>query len=595
MEKSYTMNHYVSNFELENDNNNKENNKENIKEKKKVYVETNENIRNRVKIFEDREKKNRSLKEELDYRQKVYEQNRANARERMRRLKQFLKDKKDNTKTNEEFFEINKEFFLQNGVKSYDELLKLIHNYDKENIEEIEREIFEKYKKNLKIEKQSYEEGKEGFSILAKIESKFTNLETNLSSLSENIHFTKNKKFKSILQKCDKINEIKIIPDMDKYIKEKMNLYEVKSITNEGINYLSNKKIKYNPDSELQIVSNEENVFLENENKNILSKGENFMENGIPINELIDSKIKSILGRLSENDKINYQKVEQIIKDLNDNKDKEFYNDLIKKNFCIDCDTSFDNDNKEHCSLHKEHNFIQIEKGIFNDLDEELNININELDYNASLKKIYEHLKREQNKVLKYGKNIIINFYADLLFHLYEIIVNNNSIEDLNESIIIINELYKSKIEPIEGEVNDYFKNYFLFYVQRITKLSYHKLKKIEKLMAEILDINNKNNEEADIYDDGSDSENQNTYFDSIKVKRSEIDNIFEKDEINKNNNKQLENEGNKKYFLRLGLDLKFKYSKNESINELYNKALEKGIEPKFYESFILSELNVIK
>ena len=63
MEKSYTMNHYVSNFELENDNNNnnKESNKENIKEKKKVYVETNENIRNRVKIFEDREKKNRSL------------------------------------------------------------------------------------------------------------------------------------------------------------------------------------------------------------------------------------------------------------------------------------------------------------------------------------------------------------------------------------------------------------------------------------------------------------------------------------------------------------------------------------------------------
>jgi hypothetical protein len=226
-------------------------------------------------------------------------------------------------------------------------------------------------------------------------------------------------------------------------------------------------------------------------------------------------------------------------------------------------------------------------------LDEELKIDINELDYNASLKKIYEHLKREQNKVLKYGKNIIINFYADLLFHLYEIIVNNNSIEDLNESIVIINELYKSKIEPIEGEVNDFFKNYFLFYVQRITKLSYQKLKKIEKLMAEILDINNKNDEEADIFEDSSDSENQDTYFDTLKVKRSEIDNIFEKDEIN-NNNKQLDNEGNKKYFLRLGLDLKFKYSKNESINELYNKALEKGIEPKFYESFILSELNVI-
>ena len=520
----------ITPFDLEN-----ENNKE--KEKKKVYVETNEHIRNRVKIFEDREKKNKSLKEELDYRQKVYEQNRAKTRERMRKLKQFLKEKKDNTKTNEEFFEINKEFFFQNGVKSYDELLKLIHNFDKENIEEIEREILEKYKKNLKIEKQSFEEGKEGFSILPNIE----NIKKN--SFGEN------------------------------------------NIINEPKNYSFNENIKYNIRTELQILANKEN-------KNILAKGENYSENGIPINELLDSKTKKILGRLSENDKINYQKVEQIIKDLNENKDKS-YNNLIKKNFCVDCNKSFDNDNEEQCSLHKEHNIIQIDKGIIEDLDEELKIDINELDYNASLKKIYEHLKREQNKVLKYGKNIIINFYADLLFHVYEIIVNNNSIEDLNESIVIINELYKSKIEPIEGEVNDFFKNYFLFYVQRITKLSYQKLKKIEKLMAEILDINNKNDEEADIFEDSSDSENQDTYFDTLKVKRSEIDNIFEKDEIN-NNNKQLDNEGNKKYFLRLGLDLKFKYSKNESINELYNKALEKGIEPKFYESFILSELNVI-
>jgi len=530
LEKSSTVKDSITPFDLEN-----ENNKE--KEKKKVYVETNEHIRNRVKIFEDREKKNKSLKEELDYRQKVYEQNRAKTRERMRKLKQFLKEKKDNTKTNEEFFEINKEFFFQNGVKSYDELLKLIHNFDKENIEEIEREILEKYKKNLKIEKQSFEEGKEGFSILPNIE----NIKKN--SFGEN------------------------------------------NIINGPKNYSFNENIKYNIRTELQILANKEN-------KNILAKGENYSENGIPINELLDSKTKKILGRLSENDKINYQKVEQIIKDLNENKDKS-YNDLIKKNFCVDCDKSFDNDNDEQCSLHKEHNIIQIDKGIIDDLDEELKIDINELDYNASLKKIYEHLKREQNKVLKYGKNIIINFYADLLFHVYEIIVNNNSIEDLNESIIIINEIYKSKIEPIEGEVNDFFKNYFLFYVQRITKLSYQKLKKIEKLMAEILDINNKNDEEADIFEDSSDSENQDTYFDTLKVKRSEIDNIFEKDEIN-NNNKQLDNEGNKKYFLRLGLDLKFKYSKNESINELYNKALEKGIEPKFYESFILSELNVI-
>ena len=33
---------------------------------------------NRVKIYEEREKKNQSEKEEIDYRQKIHEQNRAN-------------------------------------------------------------------------------------------------------------------------------------------------------------------------------------------------------------------------------------------------------------------------------------------------------------------------------------------------------------------------------------------------------------------------------------------------------------------------------------------------------------------------------------
>ena len=480
---------------------------------------------NRVKIYEEREKKNQSEKEEIDYRQKIHEQNRANT-EKMKKLKKFLKNRKDFSKSNEEFFEDNKEFFLQYGVKSYDELLKLINNYDKENPNELEKEAFEKFLKHLKIEKQLHEDGKNGFSILSKEEKKLKSSE----------------------------------------------------------NFNNNLKI-----------SNNENLYFEKQSKNILSKGEDYIENGIPLNELTNSKLKLILGRFSEKDKINYQKVEDIIKDLNENKDNEFYNNLLKKNFCVDCDKSFDNDNGEESSLHCEHNLIQIEKSLANDLDEELNININELDYNSSLRKIYENLKKEQNKVLKYGKNILINFYADLLYYLYEIIVNNNSIKDLIESIIKINELYETKIKPLEGEVNIYFKNYFLFYVNRITNLSYYKLKKIEKLMSDLLDSNNiKKDEETDIFEENSESDDQNQFFDSFKVKRNDLEKVFENDNILKENNKQLEKEGNKKYFLRLGLDLKFKYGKNESINELYNKALENMIEPQSYEKFILKELNIV-
>ena len=565
------------------------------KEKKKVYIETNEHIMNRVKIFEDRKKKNKSEKEELDYRKKIYEQNRANARERMRKLKNFLRDKNDMSKTDEEFFENNKEFFAQYGVKSYYELLKLIHNYDKENPEELEREIKEKFKKNLKIENQLFGEGKNGFSIIPKFENKFQNLKIDSSFLPEKLLSNKNCKiFNKNLQECQEIKEY-IIPDMKKYLKEKMKLYEVNNLTNEGLTYPAMKKTIYNPETDLIVSSNIINIFIEKIPNKILSKGENYSQNGIPINELLDTKIKKILGRLSDNDKNNYEKVQDIINNLDNNKNKNLYKNVLGNNFCINCDKSFDNKDPEQCSFHSEHNFIQIDKNIANDLDEELNVDINELDYNNSLNKIYQNLKKEQNKVLKYGKKIVINFYSDLLFHLYEIIVNNNSIEDLNESIIKINELYKTNIEPQEGIINEYFKKYFFFYVIRITKLSYNKLKKIEKLLADLLDVNEdrSQHEETDIIEDTSDIENQYTFFKTLKVKKNEFNNIFEDDLINLDNNKQLEGEGNKKYFLRLGLDLKFKYGKNESIHDLYNKAKEKGIEPNYYETFILEELNV--
>jgi hypothetical protein len=105
---------------------------------------------------------------------------------------------------------------------------------------------------------------------------------------------------------------------------------------------------------------------------------------------------------------------------------------------------------------------------------------------------------------------------------------------------------------------------------------------------------NIKKDEETDIFEENSESEEQNQLFESFKVKRNDLEKVFENDNILKDNKKQLAQEGNKKYFLRLGLDLKFKYGKNESINELYNKALENMIEPQSYEKFILKELNIV-
>ena len=564
--------------------------------KKTVYIETNERIRDKVNIFENRERKNRNQKEEEDYWIKIFEQNKINNREKMRRIKFLFKDR-DNMKINEEFFEQNKKFLQDIGIKSYEELLKLINNYDKEN-KDYQKDMIENYKKNLKIEQQLNQDGKNGFSILPPI-NKFENIE--ITDINDNhIFYPKNKKFKNEIQKCNEINDIKIIPDIRQYLNEKMKTYEIKNNSNENedLIFIKNKKFKYDDNTELKISSNIIDIILEKQENNILSKGDEYTENGIPVKELIDSKIKKLFSKLSENDKNNYEKVEQIMQNINNKNNNEIFNELLKNNYCIDCNQNFNNENKEECLLHSEHNCIHIEKNIFNDIDEELNIDINELDYNDCLKKIYNHLKKEQNKILKQGNNILINFYADLLFHLFEIIVNNNSIEDINESIIKINDLYKDNIESKNEEIiNNYFKNYFLLYVQRITKLSYLKLKKIEKLMADLIEINNEiyKNDETNIYDDSddSDSENKNNYyFNSFKVKRNDIDKNL--DEINFNNtNKQLENEENKKYFLRLGLDIKFKYGKINSISDLYNKAKENEIDPDNYEEYIKNELNI--
>ena len=156
-----------------------ETNKLPAKKKKTVYIETNERIRDKVNIFEDRERKNRTEKEEEDYWIKLFEQNKKNNREKMRRLKFLFKD---NMKVNEEFYEQNKKFLEEIGIKSYEELLKLINAYDKEN-KDYQKDMIENYKKNLKIEKQLNQEGKNGFSIIPPI-NKFENIE--ISNINDN-------------------------------------------------------------------------------------------------------------------------------------------------------------------------------------------------------------------------------------------------------------------------------------------------------------------------------------------------------------------------------------------------------------------------
>ena len=534
-----------------------------------VYIEQTEKIRNKVQIFENSVKKNVLLKEEEEQRQRLYEQNRANMRERMRRLKEFIREKKELSKTDEEFFEQYKKYFAQYDVKSYLELQKLINNYD-----EMERE--EKYKKNLGIIKNG------DFSILPEIK-RFDNLNIENNSEKNNIYFKQYKNYFKKLQKCNDIINYNIIPDIKEYLYNKISKYEIKRIDNEEIK--RNKKYKYNNESELIESSNINDFKLEKIPNNIICSGENYTENGIPIEELRNKKIKKIIQDFSEEDKNNYEKVEKIMNNIKTKYDSDLNSNNI---FCLNCNECFSTNKKDE---HSEHLTLEID-----DNNNDLDIDLNELDYNASLNKLYNNLKKDQNKILKYGNDKLIIYYGQLLFDLYGLIINNNSIEELNKSIIDINDNYKEEIES--NNLNQFFKDYFLFNVKKIEKYSYLKKIKIEKILADLDEDNNfgKNI----IYQINENNSNSEKIYQKKKNSDINLDSVYadensENLKLKKNILDKNKEDDKKKLFLKIGLGLKYKFGKKESITELYSKAKEDEINPLKYEDFIIKELHIPK
>lgn len=529
-------------------------------------------IRSTVAIFEDSIRKNEKFKTEEMERQKKYELNRISMRERMKKIKELLEKKKNEKKTDEEFFEENKEFFVELEVKDYSELEKLVKDYDKGNLEDEK----EGYKNNLKI-------GHINDDLNYKGEiKKFNNLNIEQNSKKNNILIAKTPNTFEILQKINNENEYDYIPNLKEYFKKKIKEYKIINLNEEYIP--SSKKSKFNDESELIESSNINNITYEQIKKIKVCEEAKYTESGIPLDEYKRIKIKKLLSNFSEQDKNNYNKVEEIINDIKSKNKNEFILNFI---FCINCNQCFKADQNEK---HTSHSFIQIENDN-KDIDNELN----NLDYNACLDKLYEDLKKDQKKILKIGEYNLIKYYGKLIFSLYEIITNNYSIEELNSSIIQIIDDYENEIK-LEA-FGQYFKDYFLYFSQRISIIAYLKKKKIEELL---MDLEEENNDlETEAFEDEEDDKNN---LENVKNKKEEdnsnlydittpkVSQKFDKFKINFEN---FTEEERKKYFLELGLKIKIKYAKNSSIAVLYSKAKEENIKPIDFGNYILKELNV--
>ena len=532
--------------------------------KKRGSVIQSDLMRKKVELFEKSIEQNLRFKEEEEARQRKYEQNRFNIKERMRKLKQFIYEKRGCLKPNQELFEENKKYFQQFDVNNFNELQILIKKYDRENPEEAEKFEKDRYRKFLKVDHIKTNE----LFILPEFR-RFEIPQININSGINKIHIINARQYFKKLQNC-RVDECSFISNKNEYLKNKINTYTIDSLNNFIIQGI--KKIKYN-ETELIVSSNISNITFEKITNNLISSMENYFVNGIPVDELRNRKIKKILKNLSEKDIQNYKKVKEIIEGYKNSEDK---NNILNDNYCVDCNQSF---NGESAIKHNSHCTFLINLEINNDL--------NNIDYNVYLNKIYDCLKIDQNKLLNKGNHSLIVYYGKLLNFLYAIIINNTSIEEINSSIININDDYSNEMES--GTFNEYFKNYFSFYVRKISKLAYFKVKKILEILADLEEYNEKTNTEIDLLDD-EDAEiikiNKNEKMDDILLqsKKDNLDNADFKCEEDK-----------KKYFLKLGLKMKFDYGKNESITDLYSKAKEQNLEPSDYETFLMQQLGVTK
>ena len=514
------------------------------------------------------------IKEEEENRQKTQEK--KIAYERMKKLKLFIYERKDATKTNEEFFEENKKYFEQYEVNTYSELYKLITTYDRENPKEADKFEKEKYKKHLIIEHINNNdlsvcpEGKLYDNSSIKINSGINKI---FIPISEN-HFYIFEIFKAY--------EYCYTPNREEYWNKKINAYQIKNMNNEEYNGV--KKTKFNNELELIESSNVSNIVLEKISKNEICSLDKYAEDGIPIEILRNRKIEKMISNLSEEEKNNYEKVETIVGDLK-NEDKNI--SVEKDIFCIDCNQCFKKENNMEENGHNGHCILVFNNDIENYDEIE---NVNDLDYNANLNKLYDYLKKEQMKIIKSGNRNLIKYYGKLLYSLYEIIINNNSIEELDTSIIEINDDYTK--ESNSQTFNEFFKNYFYFYIKRIVNLTNLKKKKMEQLLADLEEDNGKTNTETYLLDNGEDEDNPNNNIDKFNIispkQSGNIDNI-------KINYDKLSEEDKKKYFINLGLKIKINYGKNVPIIELYSKAKEANIDPNNYENFLMKELNISK
>ena len=430
------------------------------------------------------------------------------------------------------------------------------------------------------------------------------------------------------------------------------------------INIISNEITDLSYNSEINRLNKLENLKMTNEDTNTIYGTINIQDLQISNDDNQEIKLKAnILPN-----KVTSQKFNILNKEENDNNDiniqskyqkniitsldniaimKYEINDSIiplDPSFldvlCINC---YECIKFEDMDLHSQNCIIELDYFKDNSYDE---------DYNARIFKLHESLKSKKEEIENKNDKNLIGFYNNLLKIIYQILINNNSIEELDNSITEINKMIKNDINSNNFTQN--YKFYFLLFCQRISQLVYMKLKDMEKIMKDKNEISKDSIDSIEIYNNKIEEDDEHIKFmkeqlssiedktikakdelkqwkreakllentlkkpniikneqlsdilSDINSKNESIDGLttftgqisdFDYDNFNFDDLDNLNDDELKKYFLSVGLGIKFKYSNqiqdNVSISDLFDKAKNQGIKIQNFQEFILKELNI--
>eukprot|EP00340_Litonotus_pictus_P010694 CAMPEP_0170538176 /NCGR_PEP_ID=MMETSP0209-20121228/103159_1 /TAXON_ID=665100 ORGANISM="Litonotus pictus, Strain P1" /NCGR_SAMPLE_ID=MMETSP0209 /ASSEMBLY_ACC=CAM_ASM_000301 /LENGTH=580 /DNA_ID=CAMNT_0010839823 /DNA_START=801 /DNA_END=2539 /DNA_ORIENTATION=- len=166
---------------------------------------------------------------------------------------------------------------------------------------------------------------------------------------------------------------------------------------------------------------------------------------------------------------------------------------------------------------------------VVEDYEQPFQIQEEQEDYNSKIFKLYESLKAKREEYYITGEDNLIMTYDKLVSSIYQIFINNYSLEDLNNQIYVLMDIKQNYLNEIESN----YKFNLLIYTQRVAQLILIKSEEMEKILT-MVNIN-KNLVDSDSNASLFENEDENEEYEGKYLDKDEDNEETNQDDFDEN------------------------------------------------------------